>query len=91
MRYERKPSFNRSYAHVSEARQAQVIHAIEQLTLAFETGQRPQGLGLRKLRHAFWEIRLGLEYRILFRLHGDLVELVVVGTHEEIRRILANR
>jgi len=91
VRFERKPAFNKRYDDLSSARQAKVIHAIEQLAQAFQTGQRPQGLGLRKLRHEFWEIRLGLEDRILFRLKGDLIELVMLGSHEEIRRVLAAR
>ena len=89
MRYERKPSFDRSFAHLSEVQRQDVILALDQLTQALETGRRPQGLGLRKLRQAFWEIRLGLSLRVLFRLQGDLVELVLVGSHDEIRRVLA--
>jgi hypothetical protein len=60
--------------------------AVERLTEYFDGGPRPLGLGLRKLKGAYWEVRAGLDNRVLFCLTGDLATFVLVGSHDEIRR-----
>ena len=62
--------------------------AVRQLVIFFETKQLPQGLGLKRLRGDFWEVRVGLEDRIIFRLSGELVEFAIVGNHDEVARFL---
>jgi mRNA-degrading endonuclease RelE of RelBE toxin-antitoxin system len=62
--------------------------AVERLTEYFDGGPRPLGLGLRKLKGEYWEIRAGLNNRVLFSLSGDLATFVLVGNHDEIRRRL---
>lgn len=64
------------------------MHALERLLDYFNGGPKPIGLGLRKLRGAFWEIRLSLAGRIVFQLDRDVVTFVIVGDHDDIRRIL---
>lgn len=47
------------------------------------------GLGLRKLhRSGIWEARVGLGLRLVFALEPDLLTLVRVGTHDDVRRYL---
>ncbi len=47
------------------------------------------GLGMRKLHASgIWEARVGLGLRIVFTLETDLLTLVRVGSHDEIRRWL---
>ena len=88
MRYERKPAFDRSVSRLPTDRKDRVKQAVRQLVVFFETKQQPQGLGLKRLRGDYWEVRAGLGDRVVFRLTGDLVEFVVVGNHDEIRRFL---
>ena len=88
MRYERKPAFNRTLARLPVDRTIRVKAAIRQLVVFFETREQPRGLGLKRLRGDFWEVRAGLGDRVIFRLHRDLVEFVLVGNHDEIRRFL---
>jgi hypothetical protein len=47
-------------------------------------------MGLKRLKDDFWEIRKGLKARILFRWQGDLVEFVLAGDHNDIKRYLKN-
>lgn len=54
----------------------------------YADNQRPFGLGLKSLKPGIWEIRVGLSDRILFRRRSDLVELLIVGNHNEIARML---
>ena len=88
MRYERKPSFDRTLQRLPPDRKARVKEAVQALVVFFETKQQPQGLGLKRLRRDYWEIRAGLGDRVMFRLSGGLVEFVIAGDHDEIRRFL---
>ena len=54
----------------------------------FEDKVKPEGLGLKKLREEFWEIRTDLKDRILFRFKSGCVEFVLIGNHDEIQRLL---
>ncbi|MBI2345385.1 MAG: hypothetical protein HYV03_00530 [Deltaproteobacteria bacterium] len=51
----------------------------------------PKGLGLKKLRPPFWEVRVGRGTRILFTLEGDLLQFVLVGDHNDIISYLRRR
>ncbi|HET7292729.1 MAG TPA: hypothetical protein VFM88_09900 [Vicinamibacteria bacterium] len=46
-------------------------------------------LGIRKLhRSGIWEARVGLGLRMVFGLEPDLLALVRVGDHDDVRRYL---
>jgi hypothetical protein len=47
-----------------------------------------KGIGLKRLRGDFWEVRKGLRVRILFRWEKDLVEFILAGDHDDVRRFL---
>ena len=65
--------------------------AVKRLLDYFTGGAKPLGLGLRKLIGNYWEIRAGLDRRILFRLEGDIATFILAGNHDEIRRFLDRR
>lgn len=88
MRYFRTAAFKRAYQSLTSERQERVARAILQLETLFAVRERPFGLGLKALKRGVWEIRAGLEDRILFRWKGDLVEFLFVGSHDEIKRFL---
>jgi hypothetical protein len=46
------------------------------------------GLGIRKLVNKYFEMRAGLELRLVFRLDPDSISFVFAGTHDEVRRFL---
>jgi hypothetical protein len=48
------------------------------------------GIGLKRLRGDFWEIRHGLHDRVLFRWRDDFVEFVLAGDHDSIKIFLKN-
>lgn len=50
----------------------------------------PAGMGLKRLRDDFWEVRRGLDSGILFRWKDDLIEFVLAGDHDSIRDFLKN-
>ena len=88
MRYRATARFDRSVARLDPPRKARVTASIDQLVAGFEIGPLPLGLGVKQLRPGLWEFRAGLLDRVVFSRTGDLVEFLLVGNHDEIRRSL---
>lgn len=89
MDYFRTAAFKRTYRRLDPVRQKRADETLLKLAQTFETGKIPQGLGLKPLQHGIWEARSGLHDRILFRrAAADLLELLLIGTHDEIKRFL---
>lgn len=81
-------SFDRTMARLTAAERVQARHALERLLDYFNGGPKPLGLGLRKLRGAYWEIRLSLAKGSVFLIEGDVATFVIAGDHDDIRRYL---
>jgi len=91
MRYEIKPSFDRSTRSLPSGDKAEIKMAcLAFLDLLDQQTKLPIGVGLKRLRDDFWEIRKGLRYRILFRRRKDAIEFILAGDHDSIRNFLKN-
>ena len=91
MRVEFKPSFERSIKSLPLPEKADVKETASQLVdILSKDRQIHQGLGLKRLMGDFWEARKGIKARILFRWTGDLVEFVLAGNHDDVKRFLKN-
>lgn len=84
MIYEKKPSWK----GLTKERQHKAQEALKQLVSFFEGGDRPQDLGLKKLKNPFWEIRTDLKDRIIFTFEKNRVSFIIIGNHDQIRRLL---
>ena len=91
MRFEFKPSFDRSVKdfHAREKEEIKTAAVLLVKILSREEVAR-KGVGLKHLRGNFWEFRKGLRIRILFHLQGDLVEFILAGNHDDVKRFLKN-
>lgn len=58
------------------------IRELEQGNL--QPSRRPKKRKPKKLD--IWQIRITLNYRLTYRNDGDVIELLAVGTHDEIER-----
>jgi len=91
MRFEFKSSFDRSIKSLTDSEKADVKEvASKMIDILSMDRQIHQGIGLKRLRADFWEVRKGIKVRILFRWTGDLVEFVLAGNHEDVSRFLRN-
>lgn len=91
MRFEFKPSFDRSVKTFRGKEKEEIKQtAIQAIEILSRTRTTRKGIGLRHLRGNFWEVRKGLKARILFRLEGNLIEFILAGDHNGIRRYLKN-
>lgn len=84
-------SFDESLDALDSKDRKKVQSSAARLLDYFDGGPKPLGLGLRKLQGGFWEVRAGLDRRILFLLEGDLAAFIIAGSHDEIRRRLRAR
>ena len=89
MRFEFKPSFDRSIKcfHGIEKEEIKQV-AIQTIDILSHSKTIHKGLGLKRLQGNFWETRASLKTRILFRWKEDLVEFILAGDHDDIKRYL---
>lgn len=91
MRFEFKPSFDRSVKKFRN-REKQELKKIAIQIIDILSCDRivHKGIGLKRLKDNFWEVRYGIKARILFRWQGDLIEFIFAGNHNAIKRFLKN-
>lgn len=89
MKFEFKSSFERSIKslHLKEKEEIKKV-AIQTINVLSHDIEIHKGMGLIRLKGDFWEVRKGLKARILFRWQEDLVEFVLAGNHNQIKRYL---
>ena len=88
MRYLYQPSFLETTCHRSHAQGAKLFKAIEKFQHAMEHQQWPKGLGMTHLREDYFEFRVDLHMRVIYRRDGDLIQYVLYGSHDQVRRFL---
>lgn len=81
-------AFKQCFKKLGKQRQERIVQSIKKMLDAIEQNDLPAGVGLKQLRLGLWEIRAGLFDRIIFRRKDDTLELLIVGTHDEIVRFL---
>jgi len=89
MRFEFKPSFDRSVnaLHGEEKEEIKKI-AIQAIDILSQDRLMHKGIGLKRLKGSFWEIRKGLKARVLFKWEGDLIEFILAGDHNDVKRYI---
>jgi hypothetical protein len=91
MKFEFKSSFDRSVKsfHGREKGEIKKV-ALQAINILSQDRMLHKGIGLKRLKGNFWEIRHGLKARILFRWEGNLMEFILAGDHNDIKRFLKN-
>ena len=85
-----KPGFIKARRRLPEHHRMGVDKAVKDLRVYFETGRATTGLGLKKIELNTYEIRAGIDLRVVFTLGASDIYLVLIGTHDEVRRFLKN-
>jgi len=68
MKFEFKPSFDRSVKTFHGREKEEIKHvALQSVDILSQDRLSHKGIGLKRLKGDFWEIRKGLKARILFR------------------------
>ena len=89
MRYEFKKSFDRSVKRLSDDAKREIKGVAFEVIDIVSGGKQPsKGIRLTRLRNDHWEIRTSIKKRILFKLSGNLIQFILVGSHDDIKRSL---
>jgi mRNA-degrading endonuclease YafQ of YafQ-DinJ toxin-antitoxin module len=92
MRVALAEAFQRDVRALSETHRLAVFDAMLSLPRALGDPHAHAGLGIRKLHASgIWEARVGLGLRLVFALEANLLTLVRVGSHDDIRRYLTGQ
>jgi hypothetical protein len=62
--------------------------ALQHLERDFGQPHRHEGLGIRKLTGNYFEIRVGLDIRLVFQNRADCLLFVMAGNHNEVQKFL---
>ncbi len=91
MRYAFRPSFDRSINSLYPYQKRELKALCRTFLELLECHTAiPAGMGLKRLREDYWEIRQGLRNRILFRWKDDAMDFVLAVDHDSISEFLKN-
>ncbi|MGD0650468.1 MAG: hypothetical protein ABSA97_04925 [Verrucomicrobiia bacterium] len=62
--------------------------AIDALQESLGHPHRHAGLGIRKLVRNYFEMRVGLDLRLIFKIESDCISFTFAGTHDAVQRFL---
>jgi mRNA-degrading endonuclease YafQ of YafQ-DinJ toxin-antitoxin module len=62
--------------------------AIDALQESLGHPHRHDGLGIRKLVRNYFEMRVGLDLRLVFKIESDCISFIFAGTHDAVQRFL---
>ncbi len=88
MRYAYHQAFLRATERLSRHEAHPLLRAVEKFQQATEAGQWPRGLGVTHLRGAYFEFRVDLHVRVIYRRTPGLIEYVLYGSHDAVRHFL---
>jgi mRNA-degrading endonuclease YafQ of YafQ-DinJ toxin-antitoxin module len=66
----------------------EIGQAIDRVQIALGHPHQHTGLGIRKLVKNYFEVRVGLDLRLVFKVESDSITFTFAGTHDEVRRFL---
>jgi mRNA-degrading endonuclease YafQ of YafQ-DinJ toxin-antitoxin module len=84
-------SFRADVRKYPKETRGKIGRALQLLERDFGHPHRHQGLGIRKLSASYFEVRVGLDIRLVFQNLPDCVLFVMVGNHDEVRAFLRGR
>ncbi|MCK5707816.1 MAG: hypothetical protein KAI43_09190 [Candidatus Aureabacteria bacterium] len=82
------PSFERSTKRLSKQDKEKLKISLKQFSIFLSTGVLPKGLGLKKINRNKYEIRIDIRLRLVMKLEKDILYLILVGNHNDIKRYL---
>jgi len=82
------PRFRKIVREYPKPTRKQIGTAIDGLQQQFGDPHRHSGLSVRKLVRDYFELRVGLELRLVFKLEKDAATFFFAGTHDEVKRFI---
>ena len=88
MRFAYQPSFFDTTRQLSRTQASKLLKAIEKFQHAIEGRQWPPDLAITHLRDDYFEFRVDIHMRVIYRRTSDLIQYVLYGSHDQVRRFL---
>ncbi|MBL7130972.1 MAG: hypothetical protein ISS45_06200 [Candidatus Omnitrophica bacterium] len=84
------PSFKHSVKKLTIQERERLAKSLEIFNTFLATTQTPSGFRVKKINYDKYEFRVDLRLRVIAKKEADIFYLVLVGSHDEIRRYLRN-
>ena len=84
------PSFERCVKKMTVQEKKNLAKGLGAFNALLTTGQAPHGFRFKKINHDKYEFRIDIRLRAVVKTAGNIYYLVLVGSHEDIRRYLKN-
>lgn len=84
------PSFERSVARLTLQEKSRLFKSLEEFNNYLLTHRATFCFRLKKISYDKYEFRVDLKLRVIVKKEADIFYLVLVGTHEDIRKYLRN-
>jgi hypothetical protein len=88
MQYAYHPSFLHATRRLAPHQARALLTAIEKFQRAIEITQWPHGLGITHLRDQYFEFRVDRHTRVVYRRSPGLIQYLLYGSHDDLRRFL---
>lgn len=84
-------SFRATVRNYPKETRGKIGRALQALENDFGHPHRHRGLGIRKLSPTFFEMRVGLDIRLVFQNRPDVLLFVMAGNHNEVQVFIRGR
>jgi len=81
-------SFRNRVRNYPKETRGKIGRALQLLEQDFGHPHRHQGLGIRKLAGNFFEIRVGLDIRLVFQNRAECLLFLTAGNHNKVQKFL---
>ena len=75
---------------LSRGRRREIGQLMDRCQLAFGRPHQHSGIGLRPVGKKYFECRLDLATRLVFRVSDDTLLFVMMGDHDDVRAFIKN-
>jgi hypothetical protein len=80
--------FRAAVRRFPKARRRVIAHTIDAVRDGFGSPHLHSGLGVRRLRRNYFECRVSLQIRLVFRADRSLLLFLTTGDHDHVRKFL---
>jgi len=84
------PSFERSFNKLSAQEKKLTTESLKRFNFMLVSKKIFVGLGFKKINHDKYELRVNIRLRVIIKSEKDAYYLVLVGSHDEVRKYLRN-
>jgi len=82
------PEFRQFLRALAKPQRQEIGRALAELEQSFGQPHPHRGLGIRPLRHDYYEVRIGLKQRLVFLNAPDGLVCELIGSHDDVKRFL---